>query len=288
MKKIVNALLCTVALSLLLMPAVSSAKVKQPKLNKTIVELKSGKSVSIKVKNAKSTVKWKVNNRNSFKTIKVWGKKKSSLTLKTGNVTKDTLVIVTAKVKSKKLKCIVCLKADEVVETSMPTYAPIDVTPPSIAPTLTATPTPNLSQEDYFDAVVEYLKAEGKKTKDGNGAVKGKVSYYGKTLYFWELDNQKGNCIIMRRGYAQGDIKLNYEDINVTADAIINFSSFKGDGTDSFFWHFNYWGDWKGNMSSDAADAAVAKILKDICLNRATYLGNVTLQDLGFTSYIYK
>lgn len=39
--------------------------------------------------------------------------------------------VSSAKVKSKKLKCIVCLKANEVVETPMSTYAPSDATSPS-------------------------------------------------------------------------------------------------------------------------------------------------------------
>lgn len=91
-KRIISTVL---ALSLVVsMPVSASAAKKQPKLNKTKLTLKVGKSTKLKVKNTKKKVKWS-------------SSKKKVATVKNGKVTAKKVgkTTITAKVGKKKLKC---------------------------------------------------------------------------------------------------------------------------------------------------------------------------------------
>ena len=101
-KKVISIVLALVlVLSLSLLPETSiSAAPKKVKLNKTKVTINVGKTVTLKLKNNKKTVKWSTSN------------KKVAIVTKKGKVTgkKAGKATITAKVGKKKYKCKVIVK----------------------------------------------------------------------------------------------------------------------------------------------------------------------------------
>lgn len=87
---------------------VQAAK-KKPKLNKKKVTLYVGKTVRLKVKNAKKKVKWS-SSKKSVATVSKTGKVKAK---------KKGKAVITAKVAKKKLKCTVTVKEKIVYQTQM-------------------------------------------------------------------------------------------------------------------------------------------------------------------------
>ncbi len=106
MKKIL-CLICMMAMTVsMLIPSVSDAKKKAPKLNKNKVTITVGKKAIIKVNNTKKKAKWSV--KSGKKNIKLTKKKKKSVAVLAKKKGKATVV---AKVGKKTLKCKVTVSA---------------------------------------------------------------------------------------------------------------------------------------------------------------------------------
>lgn len=109
MKQLKKGLCFVVAMVLMfsmLIPSVSEAKKKTPKLNKSTLKITVGKTAKLKVKNTKKKAKWSI--KSGKKKIKLKKKKKKSVVVYAKKAGKATVI---AKVGKKKLKCKVTVKA---------------------------------------------------------------------------------------------------------------------------------------------------------------------------------
>lgn len=117
-------------------PAFGAAK---PKLTKTKISMKTGKTAKLRVKNVHQKVKWTTSDKKIVSVRKASGKYRQSVVLKAGKKTGKCRI--TAKIGKKKLKCVVIVrKASGRTDPTDPVL-PTDPTDPSIDPVLPTDPT---------------------------------------------------------------------------------------------------------------------------------------------------
>nr|MBP3597883.1 Ig-like domain-containing protein [Eubacterium sp.] len=189
------------------MPVSASAAKKQPKLNKTKLTLKVGKTAKLKVKNTKKKVKWS-------------SSKKKVATVKNGKVTAKKVgkTTITAKVGKKKLKCKVTVtkkasannktnKNNTTTPTSAPTAAPVSITTVSVVNARTIHVVLSSEQELSKDKFTVKMK------EYANGT-------YNRTLSLESVTTTDKKTYVIKVDPEETAIPLNYY-VQVTVDGLL-------------------------------------------------------------------
>ncbi len=106
---IIKRLFCVTITSCIAFASAGFSAAETPKLNKSSKSLTAGKTFTLKVSNAKKTVKWSTSNSKVAKVTTTSNKNKCKAVikaLKKGNAT------ITAKIGKKKIKCKITVKAN--------------------------------------------------------------------------------------------------------------------------------------------------------------------------------
>lgn len=145
LRKTVAGVLTTALCITLIVPAGAEGAAKKPKLSKSKLSVKTGKTVTLKVKNAaKAKISWKSNKKKIAK-VKASGKYGCKITgVKRGNA------VITCRIKKGRktttLKCKVTVQQPKKIEplkkTPVPTNTPPAIPAPVVTPPVPETPTP--------------------------------------------------------------------------------------------------------------------------------------------------
>lgn len=246
--KKVLAIALILVLSLSIIPLTNVSAAAKVKLNKTKATIYVGKTITLKLKNNKSKVKWSSSNK-KVATVTKKGKVKGK---KVGKAT------ITAKIGKKKYKCKVTVK-----NVSVKPIAPINI------------------YNANFDDIVQDVKKNGEFSTYGGYCTYGYVSVAmdGSEIVFFEGHDRKGHSVTIKRGSYIAEARVNLQVGYATAKFDIRY--FKGDASDSLNWDNN-----PSISNAMTYDAAIANVLKNV-VNYDFYINGHSLKDIGFTSYLF-